>query len=149
MTWNSSATGYSGSNGATGNETILVNVATGIVLTINDEGTGLTYNNTGAGTVSIVTNSVTVRVIAQTGDATVIENTRVLLKKVVGGAVVLSGVTNASGIIEDTAYTYTTDEAVEGWARKSSVSPYYKQGPISGTITSTGFSGTAILQLDE
>jgi hypothetical protein len=149
MTWNSSATGYSGSNGATGNETILVNVATGIVLTINDEGTGLTYNNTGAGTVSIVTNSVTVRVIAQTGNATAIENTRVLLKKVVGGAVVLSGVTNASGIIEDTAYTYTTDEAVEGWARKSSVSPYYKQGPISGTITSTGFSGTAILQLDE
>lgn len=149
MTWNCAATGYAGVNGVTGNETILVNVASGQTLTINDEGSGLTYYNTGAGTVSVISGAVTVKVTALTGDGTPIQDARVLLKRVVGDTTVLSGLTNASGIIEDSAYTYTTDEAVVGWARKSSVAPYYKQGPISGTITSTGFNATSILQLDE
>lgn len=149
MTWNCDATGYAGTNGSTGNETILVNVNSGITLTINDEGTGLTYYNTGTGTVNVVSGAVTVKVTAQTGSGTKIENARVLLKKVIGGATVLSGLTDANGVIQDTAYTYTVDEDVVGWARKSSTAPYYKQGPISGTITSTGFNGTAILQADE
>jgi len=73
----------------------------------------------------------------------------VRLTKTVGGAVILNGLTDANGVLQDTAYTYTSDEAVQGWVRKSSASPYYQQAILSGTITSTGLSITAILIEDE
>ena len=151
ITWDSTHSGYAPTNGSTGNETILVNVASGQTLTINNDsgGTDPTYYNTGSGTVSIISGAVTVRVTVNDSSGSPIQNARVYLTRASDSAVVLSGLTNASGVIEDTAYTYTADDNVSGWARKSSASPYYKEGPISGTITSTGFSGTAILQADE
>jgi hypothetical protein len=56
MTWDNFTSGYAATNGSTGNETILVNVASGQILTINvtDRATSPTYYNTGTGTVSIV-----------------------------------------------------------------------------------------------
>jgi hypothetical protein len=43
-----------------------------------------------------------------------------------------------------------TNQDVIGWARKSSTSPYYKQAPISGQVTSAGGGTfTAVLTLDE
>ena len=50
--------------------------------------------------------------------------------------VVLDGTTNGSGVIEDTAYPYTSDQDVTGSARKGSGSPPYRPALISGTITS-------------
>ena len=56
MDWNNYTTGYAVANGATGNEAILVSVASGQTLTIN-VGSGYDtpyYYNTGLGTVSVV-----------------------------------------------------------------------------------------------
>ena len=64
LTWNNTESGYAGSNGSTGNETILVNVASGQTLTINVS-TGAstpTYYNTGTGTVTVVAGTVTTQV---------------------------------------------------------------------------------------
>ena len=55
-TWDDTAIGYAATDGTTGNETILVNVASGQTLTINvaDGASIPTVHNTGAGTVSVV-----------------------------------------------------------------------------------------------
>ena len=151
MTWSCSDSGYAATNGTSGNETILVNVASGQTLTINvaTGATTPTYYNTGTGTVTVISGAVTVRVTAATVNGTKVQDARVYLKKVSDGTVILNGLSNANGIVEDTAYTYTTDENVTGWIRKSTSTPLYKQAPLSGTITSTGFSTTGVLILDE
>jgi len=147
MTWNSSASGYT--DASSGDELIVVTVNNGVTLTINNEGSGLSVHNLGTGTVNIVSGAVTVKVTAQTADGTKLENARVYLARVSDDSVIFNALTDANGVVQNTAYTYTADEAVYGWARKSSSAPYYKQGPISGTITSSGFSSTAILSLDQ
>jgi len=147
MTWDGSASGYT--DASSGNELVVVSVDNGVTLTINNEGSGLSVYNTGSGTVNIVSGAVTVRVTASLGDGTKIEGARVRLMRVSDDSVVLTGTTDASGVLQDSAYQYSADEDVYGWARKSSASPYYKQGVINGTITSTGFNSTAILSLDE
>ena len=56
LNWDNNDTDYAAANGATGNETILVSVDSGVTLTINvsDTGTVPTYYNTGLGTVNVV-----------------------------------------------------------------------------------------------
>ncbi|MEK9819960.1 MAG: hypothetical protein VW443_10285 [Pseudomonadales bacterium] len=150
MTWNSEATGYAATDGSTGTETVLVNVASGQTLTINNEGSGLSIMNTGPGSVNVISGAVTVRVTVIANDTGLpVQDARVYIKRVSNGTTVLTGLTNASGIIEDTAYTYVGDEAVEGWARKSTNAPLYKTAPIAGTITSTGFQTSAIMIRDD
>ena len=57
--------------------------------------------------------------------------------------------TNASGIANDTR-SLSANQAIGGRIRKSTTSPYYKQGVISGTVSSTnGFSATVQLVGDE
>lgn len=87
-------------------------------------------------------------------DASVVEDARVRLVADAGGDLaegtsILAGLTNASGVVADTAFAYTSDQPVVGWVRKMSVSPKYKQGPISGTITSSGFAVDVPLIPDE
>jgi hypothetical protein len=63
--------------------------------------------------------------------------------------VVLSGLTNASGVIS-MSRVFPGNQPVNGWARKSSASPFYKQGPVSGTVSSSsGASFSALLIADE
>jgi hypothetical protein len=63
--------------------------------------------------------------------------------------VIISGLTNASGIISDTR-TYGVDQPIGGWARKSTASPFYRQGAIVDTVSSTaGKSLTISLSSDE
>lgn len=148
MTWNSEATGYGADGTATA--TVLVNVAAGQTLTINNEGGGLTILNTGPGSVNVISGAVTVRVTVIANDTGLpVQGARVYIKRVSNGTTVLTGLTNASGIIEDTAYSYVGDEAVEGWARKSTSAPLYKTAPIAGTITSIGFQTSAIMIRDD
>ena len=45
--------------------------------------------------------------------------------------------------------SFGSDQPIRGVVRKSTSSPYYQQGIISGTITSTGFTATILLVLDE
>lgn len=63
--------------------------------------------------------------------------------------VALSGTTNASGVLSMTR-VYASDQDVTGWARMSTSPPFFKTGPINGTISSTtGFSGAAVLIEDQ
>lgn len=64
QTWGCTDTGYAATNGSTGNETILVNVAAGQTLTINvNAGKSTpTYRNLGSGTVSVVSGQVTLKI---------------------------------------------------------------------------------------
>lgn len=64
-------------------------------------------------------------------------------------AVILSGLTNASGIVEDTGFNFGADQPVTGRVRKGTTVPYYKTAAISGTITSAGFDTTVFLIGDE
>lgn len=63
--------------------------------------------------------------------------------------VVISGLTNPSGIISDTR-THSVNQPIGGWVRKSTSAPYYRQGNIVDTIDSaTGKSLTIQLSSDE
>ena len=67
----------------------------------------------------------------------------------VESGVIVSGTTNASGIITDTR-TYGSNQNFKGWARKSSGIPFYENGNITGTVSSTGgFTGSLPLNSDE
>jgi len=62
--------------------------------------------------------------------------------------VVLSGTTDSNGEIT-MSKVFASDQPVSGWARKSSGTPYYKTGSITGTVDSaTGGYYTAILLPD-
>jgi hypothetical protein len=50
--------------------------------------------------------------------------------------VVINGSTNGSGVVTMTR-VFSSAQPFTGWARKSSSAPYYKQGSMSGTISST------------
>jgi hypothetical protein len=63
--------------------------------------------------------------------------------------VFLEGATDSSGELSMSRAIGAT-QTVTGWARKSSGSPYYKQGPLSGVVsTSADSTFTAILSPDE
>jgi len=142
MSWNNTDTGYAGTNGATGNETILVNVATSQTLTIN-VGSGYstpTIYNTGAGTVSVVSGQVTLTItVRDINDATLLENARVYVTAAAGGSLTVGTViidkalTNVSGVVTDTR-SYSTDQPIEGVVRFSTSPNFYKTSPISGTV---------------
>lgn len=62
--------------------------------------------------------------------------------------VALSGLTS-SGVLS-TSRVYSSSQPVIGWARKSSGTPFYKTGPLSGAVdNSDGYNNTAVLTADE
>lgn len=62
--------------------------------------------------------------------------------------VALYGTTDVNGLIS-ASRVFPSNQPVSGWARKSSDAPYYKTGPVSGTInSSTGASLSALLIAD-
>jgi hypothetical protein len=63
--------------------------------------------------------------------------------------VVLEGTTDVNGEISSSR-TWTLAQPIEGRVRKASGSPYFKQGKIAGTISTTaGYSATVALVIDE
>ncbi len=54
---------------------------------------------------------------------------------IIATAVIIDGLTNASGIIADTR-SHSSDQPITGRVRKSSASPFYKTSPVTGTIDS-------------
>jgi hypothetical protein len=157
MNWNCNDSGYAGTNGSTGNETIKVNVASGQTLTIN-VGAGYsipTYYNTGTGTVSVVSGQVTTTItVVITGTTTPIQNARVYLVAGAGGplsqgTVIFNDLTDVNGQVEDIR-SLASDQPVTGWVRKSTSAPYYKTSPISATIdNAAGLSLTIQMIPDE
>lgn len=53
---------------------------------------------------------------------------------------ILSAFTNASGLVQDTGFVFTNNQPVRGAVRKGTISPFYKQSPLTGTITTNGLS---------
>ena len=87
-------------------------------------------------------------------DSTAVEGARVYLTALAGGPatvgdVILTGVTNSIGEVTDAAFLLTADQPVSGRIRKSTSSPLYKTGLISGTITDAGIDLSAFLVGDE
>lgn len=67
---------------------------------------------------------------------------------IITGAVIY-GYTGPDGKISDTR-TWTNPQPIVGVARKSTTSPLFRNGPITGTIsTTTGFTTTVLMQSDE
>lgn len=64
-------------------------------------------------------------------------------------AVILDGTVDGSGIIQDTAFEYTSSQPVTGRARRGSSSTYYKTAAIVGDITSDGFNEDVFMIKDE
>ena len=126
---------------------VTVTIPTGITSSTSTAGGTLTVNNPA--------NTVDITITAQETDGTVIENARVYLTAngttadYTDGDVILSGLTNASGVLT-TNETATVAQAVEGWVRKATGTPLYKEAVLSGTISATtGYIQTAILIADE
>jgi hypothetical protein len=126
MNWNCNDSGYAGTNGSTGNETILVNVAASQTLTIN-VGSGYTiptYYNTGAGTVSVVSGQVTTTItVLDITDSSPLQNARVYLVAGAGGPLsegdeIINTLTDSNGEVSDIR-SLAADQPVTGWVRKA------------------------------
>ena len=64
-------------------------------------------------------------------------------------AVILNDVTNASGVLQTTAFNYTINQPVTGKVRRATSGTKYKTGAIDGTITSAGLDTAILLIADE
>lgn len=158
MNWNNDDSAYAATDGATGNETIKVNVGNSFVLTIN-VGAGYTtptIHNNGAGTVTVVAGQVTTLVIVKDSDGTLLttQDANVLLEAASGGPLavgtdIIKGVTDVNGEIQDIR-SLASNQPVTGWVRKGTGTPYYKEFPLQGTIDSAnGLTLTAQMIDDE
>lgn len=149
--------GTPGSNGTANsgaNDAAIYNNSGGAV-TINIINGGDTPSvRNGAGATTTVNNTVTVRVTVTDTAGTPIQNARVYLVAAAGGDLsagteILTGLTNASGVVENTGFAYTNPQPVTGRARQGTTQPYYKTGNIVGSIQSNGFETTVQLVLDQ
>jgi len=64
-------------------------------------------------------------------------------------AVVLYGTTDSTGSVVDNGFNYSSDQPVEGWARKTTSAPRYKEGVLGGTVTLAGLRINSYLVSDE
>jgi hypothetical protein len=130
-------------------------MGTGTLTWRNTNGSNASIGSTPGGGTIVFATPVTVSVTARDASTLgVIENARVLLEADSGGPLaagtdILSGLTNASGVIQDTAFDFSAAQPVTGRARKGTSSPLYKTGSISGSVTSAGLDLTVFLVADE
>ena len=141
MSWDNQESGYAGTDGVTGNETILVSVDTGQTLTINVAARASipTIYNTGVGTVTVVSGQVTTLfTVKSLSLGTILVGARVYLEAAAGGplttgTVIFNTATDALGQVTDTR-SLASNQPVSGWIRMGTTSPYYQQSNISATI---------------
>lgn len=82
-------------------------------------------------------------------DYTIVATTSPATGTIKASFVFINGLTDVNGEISDTR-TYSSDQVLGGRVRKSSGSPYYKTGPIVGTVDSaTGVTINVIMLSDE
>mgnify|MGYP000845257860 FL=1 len=145
-------TGY----GAGGTNSAAIYNNSGGAVTLNIAGGGGTPTvRNGAGASTTVVNAVSVRVTSR--DAATnspIVGARVYLVADTGGPatagdVILSGVTNGSGVVENTGFAFLGNQPVTGRVRKSTSPILYKTAPLSGTITANGLEITAFQVQDQ
>lgn len=153
-TYSLSGVAFSGYGADDTNSASIYNNSGGAV-TINvlDGGDTPTIRN-GSGSTTTVQNTVgvTITVVDSAGDP--IEGARVLVEAAAGGSLtagddIVTGLTNASGVAENTGFNFSGNQPITGRVRKSTTSPLYKTANIIGTITSAGFSATIQMIDDE
>lgn len=135
------------------NKDIYVAAPTGTVQINILGGNSPTY--TSAGAVVDIVNAVVVKVTvkdAVTGAA--IQDARVYIAAAAGGdlaegTVILNALSDSSGVVQDSAFSFTNNQPVMGRVRKGSTPPLYKTSPISGIITSNGLDLTVFMVEDE
>lgn len=139
---------------ASSSSAIYVSATSGTV-TINvlDGGDGPTY--TSAGATVVINNSVNVSIeVLDLETGSPIQDARVYLTASSGGplsvgTVIISTLTDVNGLAENSGFSFVSAQPVTGVVRKSTGSPFYKEGKIIGTITSAGFSATIPMSKDE
>ncbi len=131
-------------------------MGTGTLTFVNSGASPATSASTPNGGTVVFAQEVTVTVTAlDSATSAPIENARVRVVAAAGGplaagALVLSGLTNASGVLETTTFFYTADQPVTGRVRKSTTpDPLYKTGDFSDTVASSGLSVTVFMEQDE
>ena len=63
--------------------------------------------------------------------------------------VVIYGLTDASGVISNTTFNFSSNQPVTGTVRKGTSAPLYKSSTVSGTITSSGLALSTFMISDE
>jgi hypothetical protein len=118
-------------------------------------GSGTPSYRTDGATVDIIQNPVTLTVtVRDVNTNAVIEGARVYVEAAAGGpetegTVLINALTDVNGQASDTR-TYGSNQPITGWVRKASSAPLYKQGNISGTISSAaGLDLTVLMVPDE
>ena len=145
-------TGTSG----TANSAITINVPSGSFFKISVSGSGTvpTVQNTGTGSLEITANEVTITITAIDQDtALAVEGASVYMKLTLGdgATVVANGSTNASGIFTTTyggSVPVSLDTDISA-VRDSSGAKPYNDYILSGQITSSGYSQTALMSEDQ
>ena len=134
--------------GADGTNTAAIFNDSGGAVTVNiTNGAAPTVRN-GAGASTTVNVIAPITVTVTDTGGTPIQNARVYIRPSGGGSAILTGLTDASGVLTGD-YTGATPQAIEGWVRKSTLpGTLYKQFAIAGTITSSGFNVTALMAED-
>lgn len=131
------------------NFTEITNSSGGAVI-LNASNTSIT-TNTGPN----ITINNTVFITADVSDinGSPIENARVFIKAAAGGpetvgTELVNALTDVNGQVS-VPYNYTANQPVTGWVRKASSAPFYKESPIAGTITASGFPTSPVMLLDQ
>ena len=120
--------------------------------TWTDNGSG---NFTKGSATVVIQNAVTLKASAfDASTSSGISGARVLITAAAGGSLsvgteILSGLTDSNGELTDSTFNFSSDQPVTGKIRKSSSTPFYKTGLLSGTITSGGLDVSAFLVRDE
>lgn len=105
---------------------------------------GAKITGTGAGNVTVQASAPVDITAKDASDSSLITGARIYLEADTGGdlaagTVILNDTTNGSGVAS-VSHSYTNPQPVIGYARKGSVSPRYKNAPISGTINADGLA---------
>ena len=132
---------------------IRYNGAAGTLTIVDDGTTGIDASKISApfgGAIELRT-SVTASVTAlDASDNSAVSGARIRLEADTGGPLsvgtdILTGLTNGSGVVEDTNFLYESNQPVVGILRKGTSVPYYKTAAVSGTITENGLDLTILM----
>ncbi len=120
--------------------TLTINAIDGSILSANDPGTGV-------GQIGIQ-NAVTLKVkVLDSNTKATVDGVRVFLETVNTSTELLNALT-VDGIVS-TAYNYTGNMNIRGWARRATTSPIYTSYQLSGTITSQGYDVTILMSRED
>jgi len=144
-----SFTGYSGLS----QFALQITATTGTV-NIQVADASIPFSTAGA-TVNLIAGQVTTTItVKDVNTQSPIQNARVYLTAAAGGpiafgTVIINALTDVNGQVSDTR-SLASNQPVTGYARQGTNSPFYKNAPVTGTISSTnGLDLTALMIPDE